>query len=107
MIASGWIEKIQNWASDTPDVLSVYFFGSRVKGTSRPTSDLDVAVVLARGETENDTFTKWAFQHEDWERELQESINVKLDLQLGNSELSTTVVGPAIEDHGQLIYEKE
>ncbi|MFN4023339.1 MAG: nucleotidyltransferase family protein [Hyphomonas sp.] len=107
MIKPGWIVTIQDWASSKQDILSVYLFGSRVKGESRTDSDLDVAVVVVRGETENDTYTTWTFQHEKWEDELQKLLDVKLDLQLGNSELSTTVVGPAIDSYGQLIYEKE
>ncbi|WP_375209082.1 nucleotidyltransferase domain-containing protein [Hyphomonas jannaschiana] len=107
MIEENWIKAIVSWASKEPDVASVYLFGSRIKGLARPDSDLDVAVVVVRGATENDTYTTWTFQHEEWKAELQKSISVKLDLQLGNPELSTTVVGPAIQSYGQLVYEKE
>ena len=36
--------KLQLWL---PDLLAVYGFGSRVRGTARPDSDLDMAVLVA------------------------------------------------------------
>ena len=38
------VGKLQSWL---PDLLAVYGFGSRVQGTARPDSDLDMAVLVA------------------------------------------------------------
>ena len=85
----------------------MFLFGSRVQGPPKPESDLDVAVIVTSGLTLNDTDTVWAFQHQQWEEALQGLLPVKLDLQLGNLELSTTVVGPAVSEYGLLIYRRE
>jgi predicted nucleotidyltransferase len=38
---------VQKLQASIPDLLAIYAFGSRVKGTAGPTSDLDLAVLVA------------------------------------------------------------
>ncbi len=38
---------IAQWACETPDILEVALFGSRVKGTNSPDSDLDIAYIAS------------------------------------------------------------
>ena len=35
---------VREWAKKEPLIRRVFFFGSQVKGTARPTSDLDIAL---------------------------------------------------------------
>ena len=39
-------EIVAQWASGVPCIVSVHLFGSRAKGTFRPDSDVDLAVVI-------------------------------------------------------------
>lgn len=58
-IKTAWIEAATDWAKQHPEVLEVWFWGSRVSGVSRrggatrPDSDLDVAVLYS-GEDEDE-----------------------------------------------------
>lgn len=44
-----WIEAIRTWAAGNENVAEVWLFGSRAKGTARPDSDVDLALVLMPG----------------------------------------------------------
>jgi len=49
MIDEVLIEKIRSYFSANDDTYAVYLFGSQAKGTSRPTSDFDLAVLFKEG----------------------------------------------------------
>ena len=40
------VEIIKNYFEDKSDVLTVYLFGSTVKGTARDNSDIDIGVLF-------------------------------------------------------------
>ncbi|HUZ32639.1 MAG TPA: nucleotidyltransferase domain-containing protein [Xanthobacteraceae bacterium] len=63
---------LKSWAANNDAVKEFWLFGSRVKGTSRPESDVDVALILMP-ETDN---TNWAFAkyvecRNLWKKQLQ------------------------------------
>lgn len=101
-----WIDIIGTWAACNKNVLKVYLFGSRVKGNDHIDSDLDIAVVVADS-TSNTALGRWFALADSWAEELQANLPVKIDLQLGNADLSTSVVAPAVADHGMLIFERK
>jgi len=43
------LKTIQDYFRDRDDIYAVYLFGSRAKGTARPASDLDLAVLFKEG----------------------------------------------------------
>jgi len=49
MIDEMLIAKIRSYFSANDDTYAVYLFGSQAKGTSRPTSDFDLAVLFKEG----------------------------------------------------------
>jgi predicted nucleotidyltransferase len=49
-----WRDQIVSWARDTSAVDELWLFGSRAKGTSRPDSDVDIAVSLMPAKRNND-----------------------------------------------------
>ena len=53
-----WIEPIRKWAAANENVAEVWLFGSRAKGTARPDSDVDIALVLVPG-TPGEPGTDW------------------------------------------------
>jgi predicted nucleotidyltransferase len=40
-------EVLCDWAGTTPEIVTLYVFGSRARGTARPDSDLDLAVEVS------------------------------------------------------------
>ncbi|MCX5829201.1 MAG: nucleotidyltransferase domain-containing protein [Deltaproteobacteria bacterium] len=71
---------ISNWASGINYRIRVYLFGSRLKGTHRPDSDLDLAIEFL--DSWHDTTLLWFDFHEQWQNELFELTGFKVDLQL-------------------------
>lgn len=49
MIDGILLEKLQGYFNDRDNACAVYLFGSHAKGTSRPSSDFDVAVLFNEG----------------------------------------------------------
>lgn len=100
MIDTNWIEALRAWADGKPQVREVYLFGSRVKGTSRVDSDLDIAV---RIESANETpLTTWIFEGKEWAEELDALLPVPVQLEMLDED--DTVVLPAVQEHGRRIY---
>ena len=58
-----WISGLQNWAAHNDSVRELWLFGSRAKGTSRPESDVDIALMLTPDTSAmmnyNDSFDEW------------------------------------------------
>jgi predicted nucleotidyltransferase len=96
-----WRTRLLAWASQEPLVIELFVFGSRVKGTSRPDSDLDVAIRVA-GETPGVALANAIFEKERWQRELQYLLPVRVDLQSMFDD--DQVVAPAVREHGECVY---
>jgi predicted nucleotidyltransferase len=95
------LEAIRRWAAQNPEIASVYLFGSRVKGTARPESDLDVAIELALGATAGHLVV--VDKGSVWLDCLQDATGLTIDLEpmLGAS----PSLRKFIADHGVRIYE--
>ena len=61
--------QLQAWL---PGLLAVYGFGSRVQGTARPDSDLDMAVLLAPACSSYDQYPNYLRRGEDFKRVVHE-----------------------------------
>jgi predicted nucleotidyltransferase len=81
--------RIRTWAAITPDILTVRLFGSRVKGTHRPDSDLDVAVGLAGRPSE--TTILMIDNKQKWLRQLELLSGFKVQLELADRRQDPTV----------------
>jgi predicted nucleotidyltransferase len=92
---------VVHWARRNERIRAVYPFGSRAKGTSRPESDVDIAVILT--DDENDTATGYAiFQGDRLRAELAPSLPMELHLHFIDP--GDTVVWPAVQEHGVELY---
>jgi predicted nucleotidyltransferase len=100
-IPEDWRTRLHAWASREPLVIELFVFGSRVKGTSRPDSDLDVAIRVA-GETPGVALANAIFETARWQRALQSLLPVPVDLQSMFDD--DQVVAPAVREHGQCVY---
>jgi predicted nucleotidyltransferase len=107
MVQPDWIEKISHWAASQPDIVEVFLSGSRAKGTAKPESDLDIGVVIRSDDPEEDVYTLWFFNADQWRAELAALVPVKVDLQTADPEISTDVVAPAVKAHGMGIFARQ
>ena len=95
---------IVTWATRYPAILRVWLYGSRVKGTARPDSDLDVAVEIHSHEFRGQApYLWWMFESKAMKASLSEVLSpVKLDMQ--QYEQSALEVLTGVADHGILLY---
>lgn len=97
-----WPAVICAWAASEPLIEAAYLFGSRVKGTDRDDSDLDVAVIVG-GADEGERLGNAICEKPRWIANMQPQLTVKLHLQCAMED--DLVVMPAVRDHGRLIYQ--
>src|ERR1700684_2319888 len=76
-----WIAALRAWAAKTDCILELWLFGSRAKGTSKPESDIDIALALMPP----DGKTNWALAtyiqfFDDWKAELRAAVNWPVSL---------------------------
>jgi predicted nucleotidyltransferase len=62
-------EVLCEWAGATPEIIALYVFGSRARGTARPDSDLDLAVEVDGGSF--GPLVKFVLKRADWIDELR------------------------------------
>jgi len=98
-----WSSRLVRWAQGKPEISELWLFGSRVRGDFREDSDLDVAVVMVGGD-EGDRLGNWICLSDEWETELNALIPVKVDLDLGDEDISKVVVAPALKREGIRIF---
>lgn len=99
-----WLDAIRAWALGEPLIEAAYVFGSRVKGTNRDDSDLDVAVFVA-GADDGERLGNAIFEKPRWIATLQPQLPVTLHLQCAMDD--DVVVMPAVRDHGRLVYKAD
>ncbi|BBF94417.1 nucleotidyltransferase domain-containing protein [Blastochloris tepida] len=100
-----WFPRIAEWARSVPQIKEVWVFGSRARGNHRPDSDLDVAVVMADGD-EGQRLGNWFALAKNWETELSMLISVRVDLDIGDADIATSVVAPALAREGICVFRR-
>jgi predicted nucleotidyltransferase len=96
-----WLASIVQWARADSRVAAVFLFGSRAKGTHRPDSDLDLAVVLT-GDEDDSALGYSICKGDEMQARLAAVIPVSVHVNFPLE--GDTVVWPAVQEHGQLIY---
>ena len=95
-------EIIRGWAATKQFVAAIHVFGSRVSGTHRPDSDLDVAIGLTVTD-EGEALDVWMAENGNWQTELGALLPWTIDLDLYHSE-AAPLVFKYVAKGGQEIY---
>jgi predicted nucleotidyltransferase len=84
-----WLNALRAWAAKNESIYQLWLFGSRVKGTSRPDSDIDIALELmpATG-THNWALAAYVEFFEKWKQELRDAVGW---------DISLTAIGPGCD----------
>lgn len=96
-----WVEAIASWAAADPRILAVYLYGSRVRGTHRPDSDLDVAVIL-NGDEDDTAENYWFSDGGRIADELAALVPVEVHLEPAFAEDERVM--PAVRAYGVCAY---
>jgi len=99
------VDAIRQWAAGNPIVERVHIFGSRVRGTHRPDSDLDVAIEHGVLPGDADHFTTGLCERSTWCSELQALTKCKVDV-WSYRPGETPTVEAGITESSVIVYER-
>ena len=102
-LPSEWTATLAGWAADRPEIAELWLYGSRVKGSARPDSDLDIAVLL----TSASDLSKVIRQARSLEDSLQGILPVPVDFDVMNSGYLGDDILAEIVEHGRLVFRRE
>jgi predicted nucleotidyltransferase len=82
-----FIPKFAAWADSKPAVRRAWAYGSRLRGTQREDSDLDLALEIETSGSEDEAWNEWMAESDDWKAELEElsQLNVQLEWYAGEA----------------------
>jgi predicted nucleotidyltransferase len=96
---------VAHWAAAQPLVRRAWLFGSRVRGTSRVDSDIDVAVEIRKLPGDSSCWTTFVFEGEQLADSLQASLSITLDLQWYGGVTETPTIHAGLQESAILVYE--
>ena len=98
---------IAKWAVFQPVVRKVYLFGSRVRGTHRPDSALDVAVEIVTMPCDEDPLTTWTCEAGRLKASIAGIVPIFIDLNWYGGAEVTPCVHAGIEASSIVVYDAE
>ncbi|MCU9527494.1 nucleotidyltransferase family protein [Pseudomonas mosselii] len=98
---------VANWAKSEQLVRKAYLFGSRVRGTNSPDSDLDVAVEIATLENDSCPLTTWTAEAQRLKASIVGVVPVIIDLDWYGGEEETPRIHHALQQSSMLVYDIE
>ncbi|WP_434032700.1 nucleotidyltransferase family protein [Cupriavidus sp. a3] len=93
------------WAETQPLVVKVWLFGSRVRGTERPDSDIDIAVEVRRQPGDTSAWTTFIFEKDGLRASIQSLVPMPVQLEWYGGEVETPTVHAALQESSMLVYE--
>jgi predicted nucleotidyltransferase len=100
-----WSSVLTLWARAKPQIAEVWLYGSRIRGSFRDDSDLDVAIVMS-GKSKEARYGNWVALADSWEKELKALLPVAVDLDIGDEDIAQEVVAPALRREGRRIFQR-
>lgn len=98
---------VAKWAGTQPLVRKAYLFGSRVRRTHRPDSDLDVAVEIFTLPGDSSPFITWTGEAQRLKTSIAGVVPVAIDLEWYGDEVETPRIHAALEQSSVVVYDVE
>lgn len=97
---------VEAWAKSQPFVRKAYLFGSRIKGTHRPNSDLDVAVELICLPDESDPGVTWHREAKTPRESISKIVPVRVDLVWYGGPVESPCIHIGLQSGYRLAYDE-
>jgi len=97
---------VAEWCKEKCLIRRAHFFGSRVKGTQRCDSDLDIAIELMPNLDESEGLCTWMGQSDKWRDELSTLLPYKVQLEWNGAGQTQRIAG-ALAEASLLVYKNE
>ncbi|MEB0308338.1 nucleotidyltransferase domain-containing protein [Pseudomonas sp. 10B1] len=96
---------VKGWAASHAQISKVWLFGSRVRGTHRPDSDLDVAVEIDSPYSEDELLGAWIRSSEELQSSLSTLLPMVVQLEWYGGPEETSIIHDGIMESSILVYE--
>ncbi|WP_174425519.1 nucleotidyltransferase family protein [Cupriavidus basilensis] len=93
------------WAATQPLVFKAWLFGSRVRGTERPDSDIDIAVEIRTLPGDSDPLVTFMFEADKLSASLQPLLPYHVHLQWYGGPTETPTIHAGLSQSSILVYE--
>lgn len=98
---------VAKWASTEPLIRRAYLFGSRVRGTHKPHSDLDVAVEIFTLPGDSEPSTTWTCEAPRLRASASGVVPVIIDLNWYGGAVETPRIHAGLEASSIVVYEAD
>jgi len=96
---------VVDWAKTHSVVRKVWLFGSRVRGTERPDSDIDVAIEVLRRDGDSNEFTTFMFEKESLTTSLARLLPIAVHLDWYGGADETPTMHAGLQESSILVFE--
>jgi predicted nucleotidyltransferase len=93
------------WAETQPLVLKLWLFGSRVRGTERPDSDIDIAVEIKTRMGDSSAWTTFMFEADCLKASIQALLPMTVQLEWYGGPTETPTIHAGLQASSMLVYE--
>lgn len=100
-------EAVAKWASTQPLIRKAYLFGSRVRGTHKPNSDLDVAVEIFTLPGDEYPLTTWICEAQRLKTSTTGVVPVIIDLNWYGGPIETPCVHAGLQDGSIVAFDAD
>lgn len=98
---------VAKWACTQPLIRKAYLFGSRVRGTNNPDSDLDIAVEVFTQSGDSDAFTTWIGEKERLKASIAGVVPVIVDLDWYGGADETPCIHAGLQAGSRVAYDAD
>lgn len=100
-------DAVAKWASTQPLIRKAYLFGSRVRGTHKPNSDLDVAVEIYTLQGDENPLTTWTCEAQRLKASTAGVVPVIIDLNWYGGPIETPCVHAGLQDGSIVAFDAD
>jgi len=100
-------DAVANWASTQPLIRKAYLFGSRVRGTHRPNSDLDVAIEIFTMLGDENPLTTWTCEAQRLKASISGVVPVIIDLNWYGGAVETPCVHAGLQEGSIVVFDAD
>ncbi|VVP59754.1 nucleotidyltransferase family protein [Pseudomonas fluorescens] len=98
---------VAKWAVTEPIIRKAYVFGSRVRGTHKPNSDLDVAVEIYTLLGDENPLTTWICEAQRLKASIAGIVPMIIDLYWYGGAIETPCVHAGLQDGNIMVFDAE
>lgn len=98
-------DAVAKWAATQPLIRKAYLFGSRVRGTHKPNSDLDVAVEIFILPGDEDPLTTWICEAQRLKESIAGVVPVIIDLNWYGGPIETPCVHAGLQEGSIVVFD--